>query len=82
MSEEQSGEHGEFEREPVPELLLRGRTVDLETTFSDFREVGGVVFPHRFRTRAKGDERVLEVIVEGAELNPPIDDARFEMPGG
>ena len=60
---------------------LGGQRVELQTTFSDFRPVGGVVFPHRIRSSAKGRPDVLEVIVEEAELNSPIDDARFEMPG-
>ena len=59
---------------------LGGRTIEVETTFSDFRPVGGVVFPHAIRSGAKGRYDFLEVIVEEAELNPPVDDARFEMP--
>lgn len=60
---------------------LGGRTLDLETTFSDFRPVGGVMFPHSIKSGAKGRPDVLEVIVEEAELNQPADEARFEMPG-
>jgi len=59
---------------------LGGRTIEVETTFSDFRPVGGVVFPHSVRSGAKGRPGFLEVIVEEAELNTPLDDARFEMP--
>jgi hypothetical protein len=57
------------------------RPIELQTTFSDFRPVGGVVFPHLIRSSAKGRPGSLEVVVEEAELNGPIDDARFEMPG-
>lgn len=60
---------------------LGGRTIEVATTFSDFRSVGGVVFPHTIRSGAKDQPEYLEVIVEEAELNGPIDDARFEMPG-
>ena len=60
---------------------LGGVTVGLETTFSDFRSVGGVVFPHSIRSVSTGKPDFLQVIVEEAELNPPVDDARFEMPG-
>jgi outer membrane lipoprotein-sorting protein len=59
---------------------LGGRTIEVETTFSDFRPVGGVVFPHAIRSGAKGRYDFLEVIVEEAEFNPPLDDSRFEMP--
>ncbi len=59
---------------------LSGRAIEVETTFSDFRPVGGVVFPHFIRSNAKGRPGFLEVIVEEAELNTPLDDTRFEMP--
>jgi len=59
---------------------LGGQQLELQTTFSDFRPVGGVVFPHLIRSSAKGRADLLEIIVEEAELNMPLDDARFEMP--
>jgi hypothetical protein len=59
---------------------LSGRAIEVETTYSDFRPVGGVVFPHYIRSSAKGRPDYLEVVVEEAELNPPLDDSRFEMP--
>ena len=59
---------------------LGGQQLELQTTYSDFRPVGGVVFPHLIRSSAEGRPDVLEIIVEEAELNTPVDDARFEMP--
>ena len=59
---------------------VRGRTVEVETTFDDFRSVGGVVFPHSITSRAKDRSESLHVIVETIEINPPIDEVRFEMP--
>jgi len=59
---------------------VAGRAVDLETTFSDFRPVGGVVFPHSVKSGAKGQPLLLELVVEEAVLNEPLDDARFQMP--
>lgn len=60
---------------------LGGQAVEVETTFSDFRSVDGVVFPHFIKSGEEGSPEDLEVIVEEAELNPPVDDSRFEMPG-
>jgi hypothetical protein len=64
------------------------QTIDVETTYSDFRPVGGVMFPHSIKSGAKGRPDFpegrpdhLEIIVEEAELNVPLDDTRFEMPG-
>jgi outer membrane lipoprotein-sorting protein len=59
---------------------IRGRAVQLENTFSDFREVGGLVFPHRIETRAKDRPQVLTIAVEKIELDPELDDARFRFP--
>jgi len=59
---------------------IRGHAVQLENTFSDFRDVGGLVFPHRIETRAKERPQVLTITVERIELNPELDDARFRMP--
>jgi outer membrane lipoprotein-sorting protein len=60
--------------------ILSGRSIEVETTYSDYRPVGDVVFPHFIRSSAKGRPDYLEVVVLEAELNPPLDDARFEMP--
>lgn len=60
--------------------LVKGRSTVLESTFSDFREVGGIVFPHRIETRVKDRPQVLKVEVEKIELDPELDPARFRMP--
>jgi hypothetical protein len=62
------------------ERVVGSRRVQLETTFSDFREVGGLVFPHVIETRAKGRPQSLRFEVETIELDPEIDDARFRLP--
>ncbi len=59
---------------------IRGRPVQLEDTFSDFREVGGIVFPHLIETHAKDRPRVIRIVVEKIELDPDLDDARFRLP--
>jgi hypothetical protein len=60
---------------------VAGRSVEVESTFGDFRTVGGVSFPHSIRSGAKGRPDVLHLVVEEVELNVPVDDARFELPG-
>ena len=59
---------------------FRDRTIEVETTFGDYRAVGGVLFPHAITSGAKGKPHVLEVVVEKIEINPPLDDTRFTMP--
>ena len=59
---------------------IRGRAVELDNLFSDFRKVGELVFPHHIETRAKDRPEVLTITVEKIELDPELDDARFRMP--
>jgi hypothetical protein len=61
-----------------------GRTIEVQTTFGDFRPVEGVVFAHSITSKARGEvaagSESLEVIVEEIKINAPLDDGRFEMP--
>lgn len=66
-------------RSDVPRLV-RGHSTVLENRFSDFREVGGIVFPHAIETHVKDRPQVLRIAVEKIELDPALDEARFRMP--
>lgn len=57
------------------------KTLEVQTDYGDFREVAGVVFPHSIRTRARGSDELLDILVESIEVNAPIEDSHFEMPG-
>ena len=54
--------------------------MQLQNTFSDFREVNGLVFPHLIETQAKDRPQILRIAVEEIELDPDLDDARFRLP--
>jgi hypothetical protein len=60
--------------------LVRGHPTVLENTFSDFRPVGGIVFPHQIETHVKDRPQVLRIVVEKVELDPELDPARFRFP--
>jgi hypothetical protein len=60
--------------------MIRGHALQLENTFSDFRKVDGLVFPHRIETRTKDRPQVVTIVVETIELDPDLDDARFRFP--
>jgi outer membrane lipoprotein-sorting protein len=66
-------------RSDVPRTV-RGHAVQLENTFSDFRKVGELVFPHIIETHVKDRPQVLRIAVERIELDPDLDDARFRFP--
>jgi hypothetical protein len=58
----------------------RGKEVTVETTYGDYRETGGVAFPRSIETGVLGRPRRLRIVVEGVEVNPALDEARFRMP--
>jgi hypothetical protein len=56
--------------------------VEVETTFGDYRSVGGLVFPHTIEMGTSARPERLQIVVETIEVNPSIDDARFKVPAG
>jgi outer membrane lipoprotein-sorting protein len=60
--------------------IIKRRPTQLVNTFSDFREVGGLVFPHLIETQVKDRPQVLRIAIKKIELDPDLDDARFRLP--
>ncbi len=58
---------------------VRGRAIPIRTTFGDFKKTAGVVFPRRIEVEAEGRPNRLSIVVDSIEVNPRIDDARFEI---
>jgi hypothetical protein len=58
----------------------RGRELTIETDFADFRETGGVTFARSIDSGVKGRPRRLRIVVDSVEVNPTIDESRFQMP--
>lgn len=59
---------------------IGGRSVLIESAYSDFREVGGLFLPHHIETHVKDRPETITIVVEKFELNPDLDDARFRLP--
>jgi len=59
---------------------VRGRSVRIQTTFGDFKKTRGVLFPRLIEVEAAGRPQRLRVVVDTIALNPPLSDARFELP--
>jgi hypothetical protein len=59
---------------------LRGRERLMETTYSDWTRVDGLLIPRRQETRYHGEAESHFITVENISVNPPIDDRRFAMP--
>jgi hypothetical protein len=60
---------------------LDGAEVEFVTEIGDYRSVAGLVFPHRIEVGPRGSPERQRLEVRRVEVNPPIDDARFGMPG-
>jgi hypothetical protein len=58
---------------------VRGRMVQIETAFDDYRKTDGILFPHLIEVEAVGRPQQLRVVVDTIEINPPLSDERFEM---
>ena len=61
-------------------MVVRGEERIVETVYSDWREVQGVLLSHRQDTQIEGDTDSQFVTVNKVDINPPIDDARFALP--
>ena len=59
--------------------MVKGRAVQIEATFGDYKKTRGVLFPHRIELAAVGRPQHLSIVVEKVEVNPPLSDALFEM---
>jgi len=59
---------------------VRGRPVQIQTTFGDFKKTDGLLFPRFVEVAAAGRPNTLRIDVESVEVNPPLSDARFAMP--
>ena len=64
----------------VSTRVVRGRQISQETTFGNYRTVGGLVIPHEITIGANGRPERVRIVVETVELNASIDDQRFRMP--
>jgi hypothetical protein len=69
-----------FQIVTVARRMVQGRSAEIESELGDYRQVGDVMLPYFFETRARGVPQKQSVRFEKIELNVPIDDSRFRMP--
>jgi outer membrane lipoprotein-sorting protein len=60
---------------------LRGKEADTEGIIGDYRDVGGLMLPHAMESAPKGSPQKQKMVVQKIEINPGIEDSRFQMPG-
>lgn len=59
---------------------IRGSDVESETIVGNWKEVGGVLYPHSIDSGQKGAPARQKMTIETIETNVALDDARFTMP--
>jgi outer membrane lipoprotein-sorting protein len=59
---------------------VRDTDVESESTIGDYKEVGGLMFPHAIEQGQKGSPQKGKITIAKIELNVPVDDAQFKMP--
>jgi len=63
-------------------LSMRTKSGPMSETYSDFRPVQGVMFPHRIRMHQAAMKQTIEVRVRSVEVNAPVDPLLFLPPSG
>lgn len=59
---------------------IRGSERRVETYYSDWQSVEGLLIPHRQETRTEGDKESHLLTVLTVQVNPQLDDLRFTTP--
>jgi len=60
--------------------MVQGNEMEFETILSDYKEVGGLMFPHSIMSRPKGAPEGQAVTIEKVELDVELPDDYFSMP--
>ena len=59
---------------------MQGQEVEGETTFGNYQEFGGLLFPMSIEMKAKGMPAGQTITIEKVEINPAVADDTFKMP--
>jgi outer membrane lipoprotein-sorting protein len=57
-----------------------GQPTEFVTEISDYRSVGGLMFPHRIEVGPRGKPERQRLLIQKVEINPTLEASRFAMP--
>jgi outer membrane lipoprotein-sorting protein len=57
-----------------------GKEVEGESWFGNYKETGGVVFPHSVENKVAGSPEGMDITIEKIEVNPDLPAGRFSKP--
>ena len=69
-----------LEVKTLTKTKMHGNEMEVETTYSDFRNVEGLVLPFSFDNTVVGTPQKQRFTVEKVEINPDLNDSQFHMP--
>lgn len=69
-----------LEVKAMSKRTIRGQEMESEQVMGDYKEVGGLLFPHSLEMGMKGMPQRQKLQVEKIELDVAIDDGRFKAP--
>jgi hypothetical protein len=69
-----------LEVKSLSKRTIRGQEMESEQVMGDYKEVGGLLFPHSLEMGMKGMPQRQKLQVEKIELDVAIDDGRFKAP--
>jgi len=61
-------------------VVRNGSDFPAESFFRDYRSVDGLIYPFVIESDSPGNAGTQKIIFDKVELNPPLDDTRFEQP--
>lgn len=59
---------------------VQGQDIEVETALGDYKEVGGILFPHSMQTKSAMMPGTATMTIDKIEVNPEVAASRFEMP--
>jgi hypothetical protein len=60
--------------------MMQGNEVEFETVLSDYKEVGGLMFPHSIESKPKGAPSGQVITIDQIEVDVEVADDLFTMP--
>ena len=64
------------------QTIIRGSLQERETYYGDYEKVEGIYYPFTSESGQKDQPDRLQVTLDKIEVNVPLDDSRFAVPGG
>lgn len=61
---------------------VAGNPLEVEVTWGDYKEVGGILLPHSWNQRPPGGGQGLNLLFDGFEVNEELPDSRFSQATG